>query len=118
VPTLAVYAAAKAFVVSFSQAVWQEARDTGVKVFSLAPGPTRTEFFDVIGGQASVFGSFQSADEVAATGLRALDRRHTPPSVVSGAGNAAMARFVSVVPARVVLPFVAGMMRRNARLST
>jgi uncharacterized protein len=118
VPTLAVYAAAKAFVNSFSQALWQETRQTGVKVFALAPGPTRTEFFDVIGDQASVFGSFQSPEQVVATGLRALDRRQTPPSVVSGAGNAAMARFVRVVPARVVLPVVAGMMRRSARAST
>jgi len=115
VPTLAVYAAAKAFVNSFSQALWQETKHSGVKVFALAPGPTSTEFFDVIGEKASVFGRFQSAEQVVATGLEALDRRLTPPAVVSGAGNAVVARFVRMVPARVVLPVVAGMMRRHAK---
>ncbi|MFI7586811.1 SDR family NAD(P)-dependent oxidoreductase [Spongisporangium articulatum] len=112
VPSLAVYAAAKAFVVSFSQALWEETRRHGVTVLSLAPGPTRTEFFDVIGDEASVFGRFQTPDQVAAAGLRALDRRRTPPSVVSGAGNAVVARLVRVVPARVLTPVLAGMLRR------
>ncbi len=117
VPSLAVYAAAKAFVVSFSQALWQEVREHGVTVFSLAPGPTRTEFFEVIGDEAAVFGSFQTADQVAATGLRALARRSPPPSVVSGSGNAFLARVVSLAPARVLLPFLAGMLRRSKKKS-
>jgi short-subunit dehydrogenase len=117
VPSLAVYAAAKAFVVSFSQALWQEVREHGVTVLSLAPGPTRTEFFEVIGDQAAVFGRFQTADQVAATGLRALDRRSPPPSVVSGTGNALLARFVRLIPARVLIPFLAGMLRRSKRAS-
>lgn len=107
VPSLAVYAAAKAFVQSFSQSLWYEAKQHGVTVFALAPGPTRTEFFDVIGEGAAVAGRMQTAEQVAATGMRALDRCSTPPYVVSGIANSWTARLAGVLPPRLVIPFVA-----------
>jgi len=111
VPTLAVYAAAKAFVVSFSQSLWYEARRHGVTVFSFAPGPTRTEFFDVIGDTATAVGRMQSADQVAAAGLRALERRRTPPSTVSGVSNSISAALARLVPRRVLMPALARSLR-------
>lgn len=111
VPTLAVYAAAKAFVLSFSQSLWHEARQHGVTVFSFAPGPTHTEFFDVIGDTATAVGRMQSADQVAAAGLRALDRRRTPPSAVSGVTNSISAAVARLVPRRVLLPALARSLR-------
>ena len=39
-PLMAVYYASKAFVLSFSEALWEEARGTGLKVSCLCPGPT------------------------------------------------------------------------------
>lgn len=111
VPTLAVYAAAKAFVLSFSQSLWYETRQHGVTVFSLAPGPTHTEFFDVIGDTATAVGRMQSADQVAAAGLRALDRRWTPPSTVSGAVNSMSAALARLIPRRVLMPALARSLR-------
>ncbi|GAB2928963.1 SDR family oxidoreductase [Rhodococcus aerolatus] len=104
VPSLAVYAASKAFVLSLSQSLWFEARRHGVTVLTLAPGPTRTEFFDVVGDGAAVVGSFQTPQQVVGTGLRALDRRRPPPHVVSGRRNAAAAHLAALVPRRVLLP--------------
>jgi short-subunit dehydrogenase len=43
-PLMAVYYASKAFVLSFSEALWEEARGTGVKVSCLCPGPTVSRF--------------------------------------------------------------------------
>jgi len=43
-PLMAVYYASKAFVLSFSEALWEEARGTGVKVSCLCPGPTTSKF--------------------------------------------------------------------------
>lgn len=45
-PYLAVYAATKAFVLSFSEALWAENQTYGVKILVLCPGPTKTEFFE------------------------------------------------------------------------
>ena len=43
-PVMAMYFASKAFLLSFSEALWEECRDTGVHVTALCPGPVRTEF--------------------------------------------------------------------------
>lgn len=43
-PGMAIYFASKAFVLSFSEALWEEARGTGVKVSCLCPGPTQSRF--------------------------------------------------------------------------
>ena len=48
-PYQAVYGASKAFVLSFSEALWAEARTAGVAVTALCPGPTRTGFVDALG---------------------------------------------------------------------
>ena len=42
-----VYAASKAFVLSFSEALWAEVKEKGVKVLALCPGPTESNFFKV-----------------------------------------------------------------------
>ena len=107
VPTLAVYAASKAFVLRFTQALWFEARADGVIVFCLSPGPTQTEFFDAIGENATVVGRMQTADQVAATALRALERRSPPPHVVSGRRNSLTSNLVRFAPLRVLLPGLA-----------
>lgn len=95
-PGMAVYAAAKTFVLHFTEALWYESRDTGLRVLSLAPGLTRTEFFDdLAGGRYS--GSYESPEQVVATAVRALERGRGP-SVQSGWRNAvtvALPRFLS-----------------------
>jgi len=41
-PYMAIYGATKAFVLSFSEALWQEYRTRGVRVLAVCPGATRT----------------------------------------------------------------------------
>jgi len=50
IPDFAVYAASKAYVTSFSEALRMELRETGVTVTALCPGPVHTEFTDVAAG--------------------------------------------------------------------
>lgn len=45
-PYLGVYAATKAFVLHFSEALWAENRERGISVMAVCPGPTATKFFD------------------------------------------------------------------------
>ncbi|MGJ9373271.1 SDR family NAD(P)-dependent oxidoreductase [Nesterenkonia sp. CF4.4] len=82
IPMQGAYSAAKAFVLSFTESLWAEVRGTGLRVLAYAPGITRTEFFDVSGGNDA--GPSQSAEEVVEGALRVLGRRNPPPSWVSG----------------------------------
>ncbi|WP_375425004.1 SDR family NAD(P)-dependent oxidoreductase [uncultured Friedmanniella sp.] len=86
VPLMAVYGATKAFVLSFTEALWYEAAGTGLRVLALSPGATATEFFDVA-GEGSRVGSVQTPAQVVSLALATLDRRNPPPSVVSGGAN-------------------------------
>ncbi|SDO11730.1 SDR family NAD(P)-dependent oxidoreductase [Lentzea jiangxiensis] len=87
-PWASVYGAAKAFVVSFTEGLWVESRGTGLRVVVLSPGATRTEFFDVAGSEEMAGGTrMQTAGEVVASAMRALERRVTPVGVISGRTN-------------------------------
>ena len=60
-PYSAGYAAAKAYVLSFSEAVHQEVRGHGVTVTALAPGPVETDFWQIAGWETSSGKSFEQA---------------------------------------------------------
>jgi len=102
VPHFAVYAATKAFVLSFSQALHAEVEGTGVAVTCLSPGPTSTGFFDradmdgVPGGREA-----ETPEKVARTGLEALLNKER--SVISGTRNTVMALATRFAPTKLVL---------------
>ncbi|MEO6324839.1 MAG: SDR family oxidoreductase [Thermoanaerobaculia bacterium] len=75
VPYMAVYAASKAFVLSLSHALHEEARGDGVTVTALCPGYTRTAFHDVAGMKGAEATPFpeMTAEAVADAGLLALE---------------------------------------------
>jgi short-subunit dehydrogenase len=60
-PYSAGYAAAKAYVLSFSEAIHQEVRGHGVTVTALAPGPVETDFWQIAGWETSSGKSFERA---------------------------------------------------------
>ena len=70
------YAAAKSYVLHFSEALWAEARDAGVTVMALCPGVTKTEFFEVAGvsGWLKKHRS-QTPEWVVRKALKALEKR-------------------------------------------
>ena len=100
-PTMAVYAATKAFVLSFTQALWQETRSTGVRVTAICPGPTDTAFFDVAGDDG-VMSNRRTPGQVVDSTFKALDRRL--PSVTDGLFNAVQAQVARFAPAMVSAP--------------
>jgi uncharacterized protein len=77
-PHFAVYAASKAFVLSFTEALAEELKGTGVRVLALCPGSVRTEI-DVFAHNEGLLGKLPSlsAEDVVNTGLQALDRGRT-----------------------------------------
>jgi short-subunit dehydrogenase len=75
-PYSAVYAATKAFVVSFAAGVHAEVKDHGVRVVCLCPGRTATEFFTAAGYEKLVMSGpgWMTAEQVAAEAMAALGR--------------------------------------------
>jgi short-subunit dehydrogenase len=73
-PHFAVYAATKAFVLSFTEALAVELKDTGVRILALCPGAVRTEI-DIFTHNEGLLGKLPSltAEQVVKAGLRAMD---------------------------------------------
>ena len=99
-PGMAVYGATKAFVLSFTEAVWKETRGKGVRVLALCPGATETEFFARTGEEFLTSGR-QTSKQVVDTAMAALDK--STPTVVSGLKNALLASGYRFTPRRVML---------------
>jgi short-subunit dehydrogenase len=114
-PYSAVYAATKAFVVSFSQALYEEARQHGVHVMVVNPGSTETKFFQVAGKSPfSDPSHMQTAAQVVGESLRAFDRHKG--SMVTGARNRLFVRTMALLPWRWIT-VVVGRVMRQAKVS-
>jgi short-subunit dehydrogenase len=109
VPFMATYAATKAFVLSFSEALWEENRPHGVKVMALCPGVTDTNFFEAARGQKPPARVAQTPEDVVDTALRALARGKS--HVISGWTNRAMMEAERLAPRSLVTRMAGRMMR-------
>ena len=109
-PYMATYAATKAFVLSFSEAIALELRDTGVHVLCVCPGFTRTEFQQK--AEVDVHGvpdfAWMSADAVADQAVRAVGRETV---LVNGAMNRMTASAVRFVPRSLTARLVASFLK-------
>lgn len=98
----AVYNGTKAFIDSFSWALRNELKDTGVTVTCLMPGATETEFFDRAGMSDTKVGTSEKmdADEVAKIGFKAM--MDGDGDVVAGWKNKLQAAVAAVTPSSVL----------------
>jgi short-subunit dehydrogenase len=103
-PGMAVYAAAKAFVLSFTEALWAETRDSRLRVLCLSPGANSSEFYQASGTSTQGV-RFQTPEQVVDTAFRALGTGR--PTVVSGRTNALVAGLMRTLPRRLVLALTA-----------
>lgn len=105
-PLMAVYYASKAFVLSFSEALWREAEGTGVHVTCLCPGPTTSQFRARAGTGATRLArnKVMSSAAVATQGYQAWRRNQRV--IVTGRRNAIVAFAVRFLPRRLVLNLV------------
>jgi short-subunit dehydrogenase len=113
-PYQAVYGASKAFVLSFSLALWAEYRKQGVRVVALCPGPTATNFFTVLGADdVPQLSKMHSPEAVVMTGLRALEQGR--PYAVEGRSNAFGVQLTHMTPLALTARVFAGVMRPHKK---
>jgi short-subunit dehydrogenase len=112
VPFMATYAATKAFVLSFSEALWEENRTHGIQVMALCPGVTETNFFEAARGQKPPARVAQTPEEVVDTALRGL--AHNRSHIISGWTNYFMTQSERLVP-RSLITRLAGRMMRSQK---
>jgi short-subunit dehydrogenase len=96
-PYCSIYAATKAFVLSFSEALWAENKGTGVHILALCPGPTASNFFDVAEFPQSLTPKtgkgYVSAETVVSKALQAMEKNKST-LVTGGLSN----QFIANIP--------------------
>lgn len=113
-PFMATYGATKAFVLSFSVAVSEEVKGSGVRVLALCPGPVPTGFQEVAGIEPGMerVAALSSTDTVS----RALKAYQAGDTVcIPGAVNRAQTMFSKLMPRSVVTHMIAAAMFRMGR---
>lgn len=107
VPYMATYAATKAFVTSFSEAIAEENHQYGITVTALCPGPTETNFFTA--ANAIPFSATQTAEEVVETGLNGVAQGKS--HIISGWTNFIKAHAATIAPNSLVTKFISSVIR-------
>jgi short-subunit dehydrogenase len=112
IPFFATYAATKAFVTSFTEAIAEENRPLGIRVLALCPGTTETGFFEAsrIKDPIKVKG-VQTPEQVVDTALHALGRGKT--KVVSGWANYLIASAVNIFPNSLITRLMSKPLRKR-----
>lgn len=110
IPFMATYAASKAFVTAFSEAVAEENRPFGIRVMALCPGSTKTNFFEAsnIDRALNVKGQ-QTPEEVVETALQGVAGGRS--KIVSGWTNYIGAVLGSMAPNALTTRFIAKAIR-------
>ena len=106
VPYLNVYAATKAFVLSYSRGLNVELKPRGVRVMAVCPGWVRTEFFDraetTSDSAVTYFNVVYEAADVVRTAIRDMERGKKDVSI-HGAPVRWQVRLVKLLPHRLVM---------------
>ncbi|GCE12860.1 SDR family NAD(P)-dependent oxidoreductase [Tengunoibacter tsumagoiensis] len=113
-PYMSVYAATKAFILSFSEALWGEYHHRGLRILALCPSATETSFFDDLNQSAStkepaIFSQKRRPEQVVATALRALEQGKC--YTVDGGSNYIVTQLYRFFPRSMTIRGISKMMR-------
>lgn len=112
-PNFAVYAATKAYVLSFSRALRREVRSRGISVSAICPGPVKTEFFEVAEQTGKSFALkkffYAKKEEVVEQALRETFAKHEV--IIHSLPMKALRILVKIFPQSIILDIYAKMLR-------
>lgn len=109
VPYMATYAATKAFVTSFTEAIAEENKDCGITITAICPGPTATNFFETANAFPFAEKGVQTSEQVVEKTLKAVHSGKR--KAISGFSNAIGAFFGRHIPNRIVSGSIARYLR-------
>jgi short-subunit dehydrogenase len=110
-PGGAAYSASKAFVMSFSEALWFENKPRGVYVCALLPGVTKTNFHEAAGGAADrqpPEAITQTSAQVIDVAMKALASRSSPTILTSFTNKAMVFLNTRLVPRKTMVTLMGG----------
>jgi short-subunit dehydrogenase len=117
VPTLTLYAASKAFLLSFSRGLRYELRESGVSVSCLSPGATTTDFADRAGMSAGLQETANKVSmtptQVAQAGIAALFAGQA--EIIPGALNKISSKLTGLVPKALTEKIAAGIYEKHLK---
>ena len=111
-PYLSVYAATKAFVLSFSEALWAEYQNDGIHILALCPGPTESQFPKVAEFPQASFeqnkslNSIPKSEDVVKEALSALENKNKPNLVTGGFANNVIVNLSRFLPRETIIKMV------------
>ncbi len=108
-PYCSVYSATKAFVLSFTEALWEEYRNQGIRVLAVCPGPTDTDFFKT--AREVETSSKRTPKQVVHTALQALEKGRS--FVIDGQQNYMMALLARILPRKTVVKLFGSALRKS-----
>ncbi|MFN2453193.1 MAG: SDR family NAD(P)-dependent oxidoreductase [Pyrinomonadaceae bacterium] len=112
VPYMTTYAATKAFVLSFTEALWEENRAYNIKVLALCPGVTETNFFETAHMHKPPVRAAQTPEQVVDTALKGLKRGNS--HIISGWMNFVTTQSERLFPRSVITRLAGHMMRSQS----
>lgn len=112
-PFIAVYCATKAFVLSFSEALFGEYMNSGVTITAVCPGNTRTAFFEVANAQTEGL-PYATPEQVAKEGITAFMKRKNY-IITGGFNNYIQSMSSRFLPRKTIIQIVAGMFRNKVK---
>jgi short-subunit dehydrogenase len=112
VPYMATYAATKAFVLHFSEALHEEVKGKGVTVTCLCPGAVRTDFQKVAGVDEGSLRAWKNPDDVVRSALKAMASRRA--ITVPGAVNVSLVAAVKLMPRFAARRIAGSLFKRGA----
>lgn len=113
-PLMSLYYATKGYILSFSEAIANELKGTGVTVTALCPGPTKTSFQQVVANDSSenkITFNMAGAKEVAAYGYKAMMKGK--PVAIPGTFNKFLATLPRFIPRNMATNIVRKIQEKN-----
>ncbi len=110
IPKLALYSASKAFVLSFTEAIWSELKGSGIRVMCLCPGNTESRFHETAGIPPKYRFLQVKTIDLVRHGLRVFSETDRP-TTIHGFLNWLLAFGNRLAPRRLVLAITSSLYR-------